>query len=920
MPLYTSLFQELSQVQPKELSNYYLVFHQKKGFQLQRKHISKNSFINAVVDPIFRAIKSWMGYSYNFEASINNFSRLVKKDAATIEDFDGCISSCNKLSMIAERVFKKKHRDSSAIVNQLSSVKLALIRKKAEAEGVNPVDYACRLDAMAEAVLLFCEKSNGKIISQESRDKLLPIFLDNQDYARAKNLIRAGANPMLQTKRLFTHIEQMVSVLDSYFVIKPQTLVDKATDFDILSSVMVPFFKSIHYYPRALKEHNLELLVDYFEANWQKIDDVKGCISLLYRFSRAGVNSQVEIILSDFIQKKSEQLGVTALELAISLELNDLAFDLYNQGADIALLSQDAKNTFFELCLQTQLEVARQLFIVGAEAEDPESLRNLLHYTIEKEDDELACRLLDAKAPRGPSRPKGDDTALFRAVKHGSIAVVEKLLSLGEDLDKRVVFERNVLSIAAQNRQIEMLEWLVSRVDVTNSAGAFSHLAKHSWLLEKDPVEREFLLGNFTRCQELLAKCSEEDAKKFIADLRAAYPVSCVDHILYSVTNHFQNHVSVPLPEAVAPKVKLNELLGFFDAMNFTDPNAEHYINPSEYTIDTETSDVALLREGLLKFINNITYRVAFIGTPKPGESLEVFYNAMERAVSHTIKLLNEMKESEEKTKLKNFVMVQFLRAAFYCGGKQYATACQQYVTVKTGIVPTFEQEIYDMLATYREVLFSSFVPKGNQSVHDYNKMMQHLGVELGIPGGEMMAKFEDAYGKHILNYEQIKKGFLELYNTRNILFECVRQRIEPSAPMRDKLFDWFKKNVPEEWIDAFFVDIEQELEARETREEKVAYLETKNITVLDDEDIEKAVQDFRDDEASIGYAYLGLEVVEDMKAEKMRIKPAALAYMLHKMKILNPVYDWSYLDVSKQALSRAWKGAKSYFVALFGR
>lgn len=348
---------------------------------------------------------------------------------------------------------------------------------------------------------------------------------------------------------------------------------------------------------------------------------------------------------------------------------------------------------------------------------------------------------------------------------------------------------------------------------------------------------------------------------------------------------HYKNKATVTIPDTMARGCKLDDLLALFDQLNFSNPRGKFYVDPSTFANFNAgyslQQKIAYLKESVQKFISNIKDCVPFLGTPKEGATLDLFYNIMERAVTHTIRKMKDMPESDEKQHTIRRVISEYIRAALFCGGKQYATACQQFIAVTKGRAATFEDEILDVLAAYREVLFQSIVPQGQQSVHDFNKMMYLLGRELGIPGAEMMGEFDDGYMGEGFNAQQKRNEFHGLYSVNNILFESVRQAIEQTSDLRDKYFDWIKENIPHSWQKESFNAIAREVKKIGSLADKKRYLQEQDIYMLPNQSIEDAIETERK------ARYLALEVVEDMNAVPMKIKPSAIAYMLERIGVL---------------------------------
>lgn len=912
----TAFFNAASAVSTNDINKYYLIYHKTGGFQLEKKHVTHIPFVDALI----RLVKGWMGYSYQFADTTKRFVTAVKKDFNNIQDVNAFLLTCARMRALGEHVFARKYHDSSELEESIGQLINRLLGKKAKEENVSVLEYACRCDLFKEAEKYVTPSEQFRSLSQESKNKLLGYYLQKYDLDRSQRLLAAGADPNSQIELMRGMLNQLPSeCLKEFFIVSDARgklrFIKEADVTDIVADVLSCTYKN------AL-QHNINKVSTVIAFSPHLVADVKGCIEAIRKLQASNrwvKSSSFDIACSSLLMLKATELGVSALELAVSLFLDTDVYYLVDQGADIFTLSPESAPRLLHYLLYRNKnpEQVRQLITLGVDVSHlVDHLQPTLHQSIKEGDVEVATKLIQAGVSLKPTKKGRDDSALFLAAQHGSIAIIEALLAKNVSLSERFSHGKTVLHVAARNQHYDLVNWLAKRMDVT-ARDDYDHTAffddgdddHEEFFADKPQLECSFLKGDVKACRKELEWLSADDAVDAVATLRGKYPLSCVEHMLYSVnSSHYSGQKVVALPEDVAKGYKCKQLLDLYNQVNFTDANAPHYVDPSQF------GDVSLdeLKAALKQLIENVDKKIAFLGTPKPGPSLDLFYFAMKRAITHTIKLFSEMPESDQKTSLRNKVIVQYLHAAFYCGGKQYATSCQQYVAVSTGKEATFEDEVLEMLASYRETLFQSLIPQGNQSVHDFNKMMQHLGVELGIPGAEMMQNFEDHYGKHVIKYKEIKEKFLALYNPQNIIFECIKQTLEQTAELRNKFLDWSKSHVPAAWKASYFAKIEQELETKETDEEKRAYLESQEISCDKDKTIDELLEEARLDEDSIAYRYLGLEVVVDMANPKMQFKPAAIGHLLSELKVITPVYDWSYFSVGALTLAKGWNRIKS--------
>lgn len=914
IPISDSFLQELSALDsPERQSLYYVTFHPKKGFALEKKHSSFWVF-SRVIDPVIRAWKSrFMNYDYSFEHNIKKISDCIAQQWDQIDDVQACYKSCKNLQMLANHVLAEQHKEPESIVKRLVAIRNEFLVHKAVAVNTTLLEIACRNELFDEAEDLIKTGSDVAVLSIESKTSLLGYFLNRRNIIVAERLIARGAEIKPHESKIFLLLPHFLkdpnSQLHKYFVkadaenhltlVKEDSFCEGCLE-SIESMIKAPYlFRAA---PGSFS-HNIDKFICALQARPSQIQDVSRALSACERLKQIGDAAnfveRLHFASYQFIASRAEELEITPLELVCQTGRFQEGEELINQGADIISLSAKSKNLLTAYYIESrQYEHVGLLMHCGAElTSTPEQLRPLLHFFLEEQNSERALEVLTAKAAVCPSEKGRDDSALMEAVRHGLLPVVKKLVEMGEDLSIRDRRQNSLLHIAAVNKHEELLEWLATKIDVSckneSMHVAYSYVQDLPFFASKSQLEQAFLLEDSHLCGSILGNLDKKTAIAELNALRSKYPASYVDHILYSVNkSHYANAEQIALPSTVASGYSIYYLRTLFDQVNFSDPMGENYVNPADFQSDTGTNDPIKLKNLLDKLLQKVENREAFIGTPRAGSpALTTFYDAMQSAMTHTFQAIDQMPDSAEKQAIIRKTVVNFLRAASYCGGKYYANACQQYVAVVKGKEPTFRDEILEVLATYREVLFHSLVPQGQQSVHDFNYMMRHLGRELGIPGAEMMEGFEDIYIGEGVNLNRIRTQFNKLYTPRNCIFECVKQQLEQSSDLRNKMFDWFKENIPANWQQEEFKKVTDALALIPDTSDKVAYLESIEIYVAPGQTIEQALKDERE------ARYLALEVVLDMESSKLQIKPSAVAYMLETMGVLKAVYDWSYFE-----------------------
>ncbi len=342
--------------------------------------------------------------------------------------------------------------------------------------------------------------------------------------------------------------------------------------------------------------------------------------------------------------------------------------------------------------------------------------------------------------------------------------------------------------------------------------------------------------------------------------------------------SHYRNQEMLKIPDDIAAGVKVEELFDVYNTLNFTDEHGKYYVK--------QTSSTS--RNMLQKIVNDINQSRPKVGTPEEGSAaLDLFYRFIKKAITHTIKVLKEMPASDARQELVTRVMVDLLEAGDLCGGRLYAASYKAYVTAKRGAVPTFKEDILDVLATHRLHLVESLLPRGFHNVHTYNRMLGALGKELGLPGSDMMFNFAEIYRGSEFNINDTRNRFHELYTPENILNGCIKPYIEETSEMHEKLVDWFKKNTPDTWQQEKYQRIRKEVATLSSFQEQRAYLKSKEIYVLADQTIVEAIERDRTysyfDQNVIDYAQMEDDTTKKLKS-RMRYKASAIGDMLKKL------------------------------------
>ena len=386
-----------------------------------------------------------------------------------------------------------------------------------------------------------------------------------------------------------------------------------------------------------------------------------------------------------------------------------------------------------------------------------------------------------------------------------------------------------------------------------------------------------------------------------------------------------RSHLTKGIQDVVIPvkpsKSNLIDLLSLFDAVNFNQPDQSRYYDPAiqfkeDYSVSSirnqlrqdlrdtgryGTADalgVALeermpdaikrnLRSQLNEFIQRVKNKIAYTGTPTQGSSqLTLFYDTIDNALCHVIVKLKELPDTEESKAIKADTIIQILRAASHCGPRIYEMAIKRY---RVRVLEKKEQEndaIYDLLGEYRGVLFESRLPPpSGETIVYYSKLIAGLGVELGIPGAGVLSQGGGTQFNMGGDFDRDRdrKRFFAYYNPFSIAIWVTQQM------SKSELIDFCKAHIPSSWQPQAIEEATKMVTTMRHENKDVAVIakalqEKHEIGVEKGKSPEEAIQAERQS------LYLEKEVVEDMHAKSMKIKPRAIINALVAAGVLNKV------------------------------
>ena len=268
---------------------------------------------------------------------------------------------------------------------------------------------------------------------------------------------------------------------------------------------------------------------------------------------------------------------------------------------------------------------------------------------------------------------------------------------------------------------------------------------------------------------------------------------------------------------SVPDTIVVADLLNMFDTINFTNPEHPGFMAPSSRTEDRTTYGVAKLRNSLQQFVQNVTQRVAFIGTPPSYDTprLMAFYQQLEDAVRvsiHKTKIAvsdfqqehgenpatySESVQRQYKDLLENYARVPLMLAiaGLHCGARYMGEAMELYSACSgdnIAIQGSLRDALVVALAEKRgEIARAQIEQHLGNDTHVYANYMASYGVILGIPGTAHV--IEHLSGT--LDHSRLLPSFFQQY-TVDCIIATIQDAMKRSQALREKLADWLKTQV----------------------------------------------------------------------------------------------------------------------------
>lgn len=238
--------------------------------------------------------------------------------------------------------------------------------------------------------------------------------------------------------------------------------------------------------------------------------------------------------------------------------------------------------------------------------------------------------------------------------------------------------------------------------------------------------------------------------------------------------------VEIPPPRE---EIDINELLDIFDKIDFENMESPWYVNPTMLTNDGLPATVEEFTQGITQLIENIAERLHALGVPVKLEAREVFYQKLERLLSHVIHGL----KTEEDTRTTITNTLDIAESSLHCGTRWMGDSIRIFYTQK-GFVGGEQAKTVDLEELLLQIsdskkirtLFAMIEKSGNdQNSHEMTVAMKALtekGVAIPLAAA---AEYEDVYSQlafegEYTSTQEIVANFMDEFNGKTYLDEVV--------------------------------------------------------------------------------------------------------------------------------------------------
>lgn len=292
----------------------------------------------------------------------------------------------------------------------------------------------------------------------------------------------------------------------------------------------------------------------------------------------------------------------------------------------------------------------------------------------------------------------------------------------------------------------------------------------------------------------------KEDYLKSLLLLRDKYPDVPLEYFYPLLLSMFPGHLKRKSQELVIPPiavaVDIKQLLAYFDALNWDQPEEAEYCDPQKVKVMGTTSDRETLRNSLKALVETyVPQRTEFTGTPPRGPGLDLFYNNLETILKHVTLML----QAEGDPHFRKKALLKLSWSTVKCGTRWEEMSLRVYklLKFKKKYEQLWEDAFDEELLNVREILARNI---GNNSVHGYRQVVRQIGNEYQIPLSDGIANVAEPYEKALYTAEYCRFFFYNLYRA-DLIFSRALEFFKTSFQKNDgAIIKWFMNNVPQEY------------------------------------------------------------------------------------------------------------------------
>ncbi len=579
-------------------------------------------------------------------------------------------------------------------------------------------------------------------------------------------------------------------------------------------------FAQKHY---KLCRQFIDLGADPLAAFGEKVKE--HATTLLFHAIKEGQEKVAIVLVEVGANLHLQKDGKYPIHMASGAGFSRLVEEMVNRGADVNAIDRGLNTPLHDACRNYKADVALLLLQKGADVS-----------RVNQEIDE--------------------DT---KTIKPGTSAFLIPAL-LDEDRVRSTEFYCKVLSHYKPSREPLM----------RGSIGAFLADCAASpdtlirGLSAPNPFEIALLFQDSLLASKVVERMPISRFFDYFKKLKNKYPNCSLDLVEFSYLNLSKAHLQKTLPqlETYPPSrdVPLDEIL--------------QYVTGALKVYGKQVSAKELTNH-VRSFIARIHGKAEMPALMNSDEAKKnSFYELLEeRCLKNIIITFQDSPQDRELQEKKNLFLREIvdLELGEHCAGRYFGVITKLFRTICTSKPASFEDELYILLATHRELLLEQCLDpmKGNNR-NDYNYLLAQLGGRLKIPGFDTCRYYQDLCGQFDLALAE--KEFFKHYTVASIIKDCIEPILQQDRELRQKFCEWMLLRMPSDWGDALRQNL-QALQAKPTttHEQIRDFLRRNGVPIEDtSRNFEQAL------DAARRQAYLEKEVYENG-----RIKPLAISRML---------------------------------------